>query len=670
MLGEGGVLFIVGVLESKYFYMKAIRERQDKSKDSKFIEKIKFEEDFPPFKKWQEVKLWWQKQIQDLIEFYLKSKGVKNYQKNAERFKINCLLGSNGGGKSRIIEYILSSDSWLLKNEDFLNRFNILDDFSKISWTIEESINYNLILANNFSKFYCEIFNFLSRTEKEKIFFSSFLNVDINFQYNLDLTIKKYYGDFGWKYVEFIEPLKEIEDYSKYSINDKIDYEQTYKLFKYFYDSINGNEHPYLNFDSIFTQSDIKNMWLNLWDIFIATINNYWNLDNNNSWRKVIFNNSYYLFIEKLNLILFFIELINETDIDYHFENIWNMNLERCNLVENIKKIKIQIKNLQNYLQFLKKWDEEKAEEIAKIILWWRKKYWKYSYELQQKLNKDQSSYYSEYLFLELIYDFHYSEMYREWKIEDFCIMTFRNLFEMRIKHDIFDKKLHSFKKIIQEKNILTQDEIFLLSFPYFKLDFCINDKDNTKSFNNFSAWEKTILTRFTNIYRAFNISQERNLNEWNTAIVLIDEPDLHLHLDWQRKYIQKLIDVFSTLPEEINIHFIIATHSPFIISDLPWECIVKLQWDWKWNTEISYLKDSEKTFWANYIDLIEDGFFFEDKNLMWSFSENIIWWLAEEERKKFFNWETNYNTLKQNIWDDFLKQNLAYFYKKDNEEN
>jgi predicted ATP-binding protein involved in virulence len=59
--------------------------------------------------------------------------------------------------------------------------------------------------------------------------------------------------------------------------------------------------------------------------------------------------------------------------------------------------------------------------------------------------------------------------------------------------------------------------------------------------------------------------------------IVLIDEPDLHLHLDWQRQYIQKLIDVFSTLDPEISLHFIIATHSPFIISDLPTESMIIL---------------------------------------------------------------------------------------------
>jgi hypothetical protein len=35
--------------------------------------------------------------------------------------------------------------------------------------------------------------------------------------------------------------------------------------------------------------------------------------------------------------------------------------------------------------------------------------------------------------------------------------------------------------------------------------------------------------------------------------------------------------------------------------------------------------KEKQKTFGANYIDLIQDGFFFEDEKLMGSFAETVI---------------------------------------------
>ncbi|GAA5030918.1 hypothetical protein GCM10011506_21820 [Marivirga lumbricoides] len=49
-------------------------------------------------------------------------------------------------------------------------------------------------------------------------------------------------------------------------------------------------------------------------------------------------------------------------------------------------------------------------------------------------------------------------------------------------------------------------------------------------------------------------------------SLVLIDEPELSLHPNWQMKYIHLLKKMFKKFPDS---HFIIATHSHFLISDL-----------------------------------------------------------------------------------------------------
>ncbi|OYT78263.1 ATP-binding protein [Pseudomonas sp. PGPPP2] len=49
-------------------------------------------------------------------------------------------------------------------------------------------------------------------------------------------------------------------------------------------------------------------------------------------------------------------------------------------------------------------------------------------------------------------------------------------------------------------------------------------------------------------------------------ALVCIDEPEVCLHPEWQERYIELLISTFSRFK---NCHFIIATHSPQIISKL-----------------------------------------------------------------------------------------------------
>lgn len=50
-------------------------------------------------------------------------------------------------------------------------------------------------------------------------------------------------------------------------------------------------------------------------------------------------------------------------------------------------------------------------------------------------------------------------------------------------------------------------------------------------------------------------------------ALVLIDEPEVCLHPEWQERYIQLLSRIFS---HHHGCHFIIATHSPQIVAQLP----------------------------------------------------------------------------------------------------
>jgi len=50
-------------------------------------------------------------------------------------------------------------------------------------------------------------------------------------------------------------------------------------------------------------------------------------------------------------------------------------------------------------------------------------------------------------------------------------------------------------------------------------------------------------------------------------TVVLIDEPEVCLHPEWQERYIHLLFDAFS---QYRGCHFIIATHSPQVVAQLP----------------------------------------------------------------------------------------------------
>ena len=55
-------------------------------------------------------------------------------------------------------------------------------------------------------------------------------------------------------------------------------------------------------------------------------------------------------------------------------------------------------------------------------------------------------------------------------------------------------------------------------------------------------------------------------------GIILIDEIDLHLHPQWQRRVLPALTQTFP------NCQFIVTTHSPQVLSEVPGESVFILE--------------------------------------------------------------------------------------------
>ncbi len=77
---------------------------------------------------------------------------------------------------------------------------------------------------------------------------------------------------------------------------------------------------------------------------------------------------------------------------------------------------------------------------------------------------------------------------------------------------------------------------------------------------------------------------------------VLIDEPENHLHPSMQRDFLPSLKEAFP------NYRFIVATHSPFILSSLPDASVYALSFNEKNNITSILLKESDLTGSANKI--------------------------------------------------------------------
>lgn len=100
-------------------------------------------------------------------------------------------------------------------------------------------------------------------------------------------------------------------------------------------------------------------------------------------------------------------------------------------------------------------------------------------------------------------------------------------------------------------KTLLKLIDLKLLNSPILKFY-----KDDEFEFEYASSGEKHL------IYTLINVASEIE----EGSIVLIDEPELSLHPNWQLNYINNLKTLFH---EYKSCHFIMATHSHYLISDL-----------------------------------------------------------------------------------------------------
>lgn len=146
----------------------------------------------------------------------------------------------------------------------------------------------------------------------------------------------------------------------------------------------------------------------------------------------------------------------------------------------------------------------------------------------------------------------------------------------------------------------LNKDLVFM---SFFDINNLVTDIWIEQNFNNdifpissMSSGELSLLIRFLDLYEYVE----------DNSIVLIDEPETHLHPKWIREYIERIIDIIG----EKRCHVIIATHSPLIVSDVTKECIIAFK---KENNNISQIDLKEKTLGMNYEELLSEVFGLED---------------------------------------------------------
>lgn len=204
------------------------------------------------------------------------------------------------------------------------------------------------------------------------------------------------------------------------------------------------------------------------------------------------------------------------------------------------------------------------------------------------------------------------------------------------------------------------QKNIYIKEGGYFHFfDFDMIDEENRR-FNHLSHGEQMIFGQLLNIY-FYSYSN-------NNLILLFDEPEIALHPNWQRQYINEVIILCVSLRK--HYHFIFTTHSPFILSDLPKENVIFLEKDEASGNSKNVTKETNiDTFGANIHTLLSHGFFMED-GLMGEFAKSkineIILHLNSSEYTPDTNEKMRLLLIIKSIGEEFLKSKLLdMFYKK-----
>ena len=196
-------------------------------------------------------------------------------------------------------------------------------------------------------------------------------------------------------------------------------------------------------------------------------------------------------------------------------------------------------------------------------------------------------------------------------------------------------------------------------------------------SWSSLSAGEEILFSIYSRFY-----SIKDKLNDKN-YLILLDEPDIFLHPEWQRNLIKTFVDFINIVFEDKKIKFqiVLTSHSPFVASDLPRENVIMLDvYDdddeevKNGNQEVGNCKvvtDKKiKTFGANIHNLLANSFFM--KSTMGEFAKQKISDVLKDldmeikkEKKIDEQRQEEINYIISNIGEPVIKTKLQQMYDR-----
>ncbi len=152
-------------------------------------------------------------------------------------------------------------------------------------------------------------------------------------------------------------------------------------------------------------------------------------------------------------------------------------------------------------------------------------------------------------------------------------------------------------------------------SFYKWTLFLKRKDSDNEIELDQLSSGEKQRLYSFSSvlahIQRIAFAEYDTRVIPYKNINIVIDEVELYAHPEQQRSFISDFVELLNDLQIDRDrihsINMIIATHSPFLLSDVPDEHIVRME-----NGMSKRRENTTYTFCSNIYDLMAKSFFME----------------------------------------------------------
>ena len=148
----------------------------------------------------------------------------------------------------------------------------------------------------------------------------------------------------------------------------------------------------------------------------------------------------------------------------------------------------------------------------------------------------------------------------------------------------------------------------------------------------NLSSGEKGMYDLFSSLYenqyKLTNNLQNahhlfnKNENDSDKCIILLDEPEMGFHPQWKKKFIRSLLSIFPLIYNGKQLQIFFTTHDPLTLSDIPQNNVVYLD---KNSADITFVNHNKvQSFGANVHDLLAHSFFLEN-GFMGEFAEDMI---------------------------------------------